>query len=180
MRRWTVAGGQSRVTRWLHLHERLEPALPPGQLAEQVAVGQGYRGLRRERGGQVPRRLRVGQGVALDGLAGGERAAALALAVDQLEHADDVPARRLHRKHQHGLGAVAGEGVDLRVEAVGALGGQGVGVVDVQDLAGEGHVPARLSGLIGRATDLNSTGTLSLWASSNRSRREPSEEDSTR
>ncbi|MEX2221082.1 MAG: hypothetical protein WEG40_04715, partial [Candidatus Rokuibacteriota bacterium] len=122
------------------LHEGFQPPLPPRQLAEEVAVGERHRGLGRQRRGQAAEGLGVGQGQALDGRRRDEGPAALALAVDQGEHTDDLPARGLHGQDQQRLGAVPGERIHLRVEAVRAVRGQRIGVGHVEDLAGERHV----------------------------------------
>jgi hypothetical protein len=90
-RRWPETGDPLA-----DLDERLEAALPPGQFPEEVAVGEGHRGLGGKRRGQVAGSFGVGPRVPLDRGRRRERTAALPLGVDQLEDADDVSAGCLH------------------------------------------------------------------------------------
>ncbi len=80
-----------------------------------------------------------------DDLAGGlrrivEDGGGVALAVDQLQHADYVALVILHRDDEHRLGAVAVPLVERPVERVGDVAGQHVDVVDDQGLALGGGV----------------------------------------
>ena len=140
MRRCTVAGGQSRVARWLTSTRASRRACRRVSSRKRLLLARATAACE----ASDAARLRIGRGVgerlALDDRGRDEGPAALTLAVDEGEHADDLAARRLHRQDQQGLGPVAGEGVHLRVEAVRAVGGQRVGVGHVEDLAGERHV----------------------------------------
>ena len=60
--------------------------------------------------------------------------------VDELEHAENVVRRVLERNHQDRLRAVVEPLVDARVEGVGSIRRDHVRVVQVEDIAGQGHV----------------------------------------
>ena len=106
----------------------------------EAAVLEGHRRLRGEGGGQALEALGVGEGLGLDLLGRGEAPRGVALAVDQLEDADDVVARRLHGHHEHGLRAVARVLVEAGIDVVSGARGRHVGVVQVDDLSRQGDV----------------------------------------
>ena len=107
-------GGVARLDRGDGgLHEAVE------ELADAVVeapVGQRHRGLRGQRAGQPHVAVAVGAHVLLGFLGRAQRPAALGLAVDELQGADDLALRRAHRYHQHGLRAVPGVLVEPAVD----------------------------------------------------------------
>ena len=73
-------------------------------------------------------------------LRGEFRGRAVALAVDQLQDADDLADVIRHREDQHRLGQIADLSSNERLIEYSASPGKVVGIVDDQRLAGHGHV----------------------------------------
>ena len=120
-----------------------EPLEQPLDVLVEPAVLDRHRGLRRERAHQLDGALVVRQHLALDDLGRRQSHVGVALAVDELQHADDLVAVRLHRNHEHRLRAIAELLVEAAVLLVRHVVGQQIHVGDDERLAGGRRVPGQ-------------------------------------
>src|SRR5574341_714088 len=117
----------------LHPYREVAPVVDVGErvLEREVfepRVADGDRGLGRER----PHEALV---LGVEG-----HDAAPVLGIDQLEHAEDGAAGILHRDHEDGLRPVVQARVHARVEGIRAIRRNHIGVVQIQDVAGQRDV----------------------------------------
>ena len=86
------------------------------QLVKELGVLDGHPRLGGERGREHSVALGKRQHLVVERFRRGEGPAGLALAVDELENANDLALRGLHGHHQHRRGPVADVRVELRID----------------------------------------------------------------
>ena len=143
----TGGGGVARLDR--RDRRRDEPFEQPLDVLVQPAVLDGHRRLRRERAHELDGALVVRQHLAVHHLRRRQLGVGVALAIDELQHADDLVAVRLHRNDEHRLGAIAELLVERAILLVRDVVGEQVDVGDHERLARRRGVPGE-AGMVDR------------------------------